>query len=339
MLPALSRIRRNIRITRRRALQGSVVMAVVGGLLLWWLLPVGESAPGGRLTFSTGVKTGVYQRYGELLQNVLARDLPEVSIDLRTSEGSQQNLARVANGEADFTIATADAVAKYQRESRPGADRLRGCARLYDDYVQLVVPQDSPARKPADLRGKRVGVGQDGSGVRIIADRVLSAAGLDPVKDVEPVSAGIDTMPGRLERGELDAFFWSGGLPTNAVQKLSERFAIRLVPLDKLLIDRVHDAGGATRYYRSAVVPADAYPHIMGGAVQVETLAVTNLLVTTDRAESELTESFTRAVIDSRDRIGQEVHPAQLVDLRTAIYTDPLQLHEGARRYYRSVKP
>ena len=47
----------------------------------------------------------------------------------------------------------------------------------------------------------------------------------------------------------------------------------------------------------------------------------------------------TRTVIDSRDRIGREVHAAQLVDLRTAIYTDPLSLHEGAQRYYRSAKP
>ena len=43
----------------------------------------------------------------------------------------------MATGEADFTIATADAVAKYKRDGKPGADRLRGCARLYDDYVQL----------------------------------------------------------------------------------------------------------------------------------------------------------------------------------------------------------
>ncbi|MFD7445554.1 TAXI family TRAP transporter solute-binding subunit [Streptomyces sp. NPDC059909] len=335
MSPALPRLTRR----RRRALQGSAVLAVVCGLLLWWLLPVGESSPSGRLIFSTGVKTGVYQRYGELLEGALARDLPRVSIDLRTSEGSQQNLARVANGEADFTIATADAVAKYQRDVRPGANRLRGCARLYDDYVQLVVPQSSSAQTPADLRGKRVGVGQAGSGVRLIAERVLNAAGLDPAEDITPVPAGIDTMPDLLERGDLDAFFWSGGLPTSAVQMLSERFPIRLVPLDEKLIDRLHDeGGGATRYYRSAVVPADAYPRI-AGAAPVETVAVTNLLVTTTGADAELTERLTRTVINSRDRIGREVHPAQLVDLRTAIYTDPLPLHEGARRYYRSAKP
>ncbi|WP_338673331.1 TAXI family TRAP transporter solute-binding subunit [Streptomyces sp. SCSIO 30461] len=327
------------RLTRRRALQGSAALAVVSGLLLWWLLPFGESTPSGRLTFSTGVKSGVYQRYGELLKGALARDLPEVEIDLRVSEGSQQNLARVAAGEADYTIAAADAVATYQRDARPGAQRLRACARLYDDYVQLVVPQGSRVESPADLRGMRVGVGQPGSGVRLIAERVLTAAGLDPADGIEPVSAGIDTMPDLLEGGRLDAFFWSGGLPTSAVQSLSERLPIRLVPLDDKLVDRLPDAGSITRYYRSAVIPADAYPHILGGSVQVQTVAVTNLLVTTTDADPELTESITRTVINSRDRIGHEVHPAQLVDFRTAIYTDPLPLHEGASRYYRSTKP
>jgi TRAP-type uncharacterized transport system substrate-binding protein len=71
----------------------------------------------------------------------------------------------------------------------------------------------------------------------------------------------------------------------------------------------------------------------------VQTLAVANFLITRDSSDARLTEELTRTVIDSRDRIGGQVHAAQLVDLRTAIYTDPLPLHEGARRYYRSVKP
>lgn len=327
------------RISRGRALQGAAAGLVLLGLLVWWLLPLGPSSPSGSITFSTGVTTGVYQRYGALLKEDLARDLPNVSIQLQNSEGSQQNVARVATGKADFTIATADAVAKYQKDGKPGADRLRGCARLYDDYVQLVAAKDSDIRSTADLRGKRVGVGQKGSGVRLIADRVLTAADLDPQKDIVPYSVGIDTMPSLLERGELDAFFWSGGLPTGAVQDLSERFDIRLVPLESALIARLHaSAEAASRYYRSAVIPADAYDKAQNGTA-VPTVAVANLLVTTDRVSAGLTEGFTRTVIDSRDRIGDEVHPAQLVDLRTAIYTDPLPLHEGAKRYYRSEKP
>ncbi len=85
-------------------------------------------------------------------------------------------------------------------------------------------------------------------------------------------------------------------------------------------------------------MPADAYRNAQQRQA-TPTVAVANVLVTTDRTDAAMTEAFTRTVIDSRDRIGREVHAAQLVDLRTAIYTDPLPLHEGAKRYYRSVKP
>ncbi|MEU2679216.1 TAXI family TRAP transporter solute-binding subunit [Streptomyces sp. NPDC007107] len=332
MLHALSRF------GRRRTLQGGAAAVVVLGLLLWWVLPLGGGEPSGSLTFSTGVRSGVYQRYGQRLEGALAKDMPKVSIRLRTSEGSQQNIERVATGKADFTIATADAVATYLQSGKPGADRLRGCVRLYDDYIQLVVPRDSGIREVADLRGKRVGVGQKGSGVLLVADRLMRAAGVDPAADITPVQAGIDTMPERLADGRLDAFFWSGGLPTAAVQSLSEEFAIRLVPLEDALVTELQAVGGSTRYYRSAVMPADAYPQAQQGEA-VPTVAVSNLLITTDRTDPLTTEAFTRTVIDSRDRIGREVHSAQLVDLRTAIYTDPLPLHEGARRYYRSAKP
>ncbi|MGW4852099.1 TAXI family TRAP transporter solute-binding subunit [Streptomyces sp. NPDC004288] len=332
MLASLSRA------ARRRVLAVSAALLALCGVLAWWLIPFGSPAPSGAITFSTGVPTGVYQKYGELLRNALAQDLPEVSITLKDSEGSQQNLARVATGQADFTVATADAVAQYQRDRRPGFERLRGCARLYDDYVQLIVRKGSSAQTVQDLRGLRVGVGQDGSGVRLIADRVLAAAGLTPDRDVVPVSAGIDTMPGLLKMGKLDAFFWSGGLPTEAVQTLSAEFPIRLIPLEAPLVDRLHDVGESTRHYRSAVIPPDAYAKAQDGR-RIETLAVANLLVTTVDADADLVEGFTRTVIGSRDGIGRQVHPAQLVDLRTAVYTDPLPLHDGARRYYRSVKP
>ena len=322
---------------RRRALRGLVAVLAVLGALLWWLRPFGEPELKGDLTFSSGVRTGVYHTYGQLLEQALAQDMPGMRVELETSEGSQQNLELVAAGQADFTVATADAVSKYRLDGKPGADGLRGCARLYDDYVQLVVPAASPVQSARDLRGKRVAIGQDGSGVRLISERLLTAAKLNPKRDITPVAIGIDTMPAELEAGRIDAFFWSGGLPTSAVRKLSERFEIRLVQLGDL-VEQLQAGGSPARYYRAAVMPQDAYAYARNTSA-VATVAVPNLLVTREDTSPELTEQFTRTVILSRDRIGRQVHAAQLVDLRTAIYTDPLDLHEGARRYYRSVKP
>ncbi|MEU3711796.1 TAXI family TRAP transporter solute-binding subunit [Streptomyces catenulae] len=337
-IPSLSALPRRLAGALRRPLPAVVCAAAALALLAWWLLPLGGApSPRGTVTLATGVPTGVYARYGELLRQDLAHDMPQLDVRLTRSEGSIDNLRQLTSGRAGFTIATADAVAAYRERGERGARSLRACARLYDDYMQLVVAEDSPVRSAKDLRGLRVGVGADGSGVQLITRRLMAAAGLDFGRDIHPVRVGIDTMPTLLRRGKLDAFFWSGGLPTAAVQHLEDRFPVRLVQLGDLAA-ALHRQGGQSRYYREAVMPADAYPRAQRGQ-GVKTIAVANLLVTTDREDAALTEAMTRTVIRSRDAIGEEVHAAQKVDLRTAVFTDPLALHQGARRYYVSEKP
>jgi TRAP transporter TAXI family solute receptor len=327
------------RLRAHRVLTGSAVLVVVGALLAWWLVPWGTPGPHGTVVISTGARNGVYERYGEMLESALHREAPGLRITMDTSAGSEENVGRVATGKADFTLAASDAVEQYRLDHKPGWQRLRGCARLYDDYVQLVVPRLSDIRSLKDLRGKRVALGEPGSGVLLIAQRVLKAAGIDPAKDIRARRIGIDAMPQELKEGKIDAFFWSGGLPTRSVLDLTEdpKTPVRFVPLASV-VDTLHDEGGASAYYRSSDIPFDAYPSAQQG-VPVPTLAVANLLVTTDRVDTDVVERVTRTVIDSRDRIGRQVHAAQHVDLRTALYTDPLVLQKGARDYYRSVKP
>ncbi|WP_103504494.1 TAXI family TRAP transporter solute-binding subunit, partial [Streptomyces sp. SM14] len=302
----------------------------------WWRASAeGDPPPSGEVVLSTGVPSGVYAQYGQLLRAQLARDLPQVRVTLLPSAGSVENIERLLAGEADFAIATADSLAAH-RSHGPAGPKLLACARIYDDYMQLVVPARSPVRSAADLAGLRVGVGQDQSGVQLVTRELLAAAGLDFERDLTAVPEGIHTMPRMLEQGRLDAFFWSGGLPTRALEQLSQRVAIRLVPLGDLM-PGLRDHGSQAAYYRAAVVPPDAYPDFSGSKA-TDTVAVANLVVTTERADIPLTERFTASVIRGRDRIATVVHAAQRVDLRTAIYTQPLPLHPGAERYYRSVK-
>jgi TRAP transporter TAXI family solute receptor len=320
----------------RRAVQGSLAGGAAAALLGWWLMPSeGVAYPKRPITLATGVSDGVYEKYGVLLRSDLRTALPGVRVRLQHTAGSVENIEQVVSGHADFTIAAADAVASYDG---PGRKDLRACARLYDDYMQLVVPRDSRVRSARGLRGLRVGVGQAGSGVNLITRRLLTAAGIDIDQDVTAVPVGIDQAPSMLLHDRLDAFFWSGGLPTAAVTAMASPVdRIRLVQLGDL-VAKLHAMGPQMQYYRQAMMPADAYPSAQDGQA-VATIAVANLLVTTDHADAALVERLTKAVIDSRDSIGKVVHAAQLVDLRTAVFTDPLPLHAGAERYYRSVKP
>ncbi|EKX67322.1 TAXI family TRAP transporter solute-binding subunit [Streptomyces ipomoeae] len=326
------------RIGGRRALLGSVAALVVLGLLAWWLWPH-EEPPSGTITLSTGADRGVYQEYGMRLKHEIAGDMPRLTIKLKDSNGSQMNVKRVATGEADFAIAAADAVQTYLDDHKPGAGKLRGLARLYDDYVQVVVPVTSPIQTIADLKGKRVAVGPEGSGVRLIAERVLAADGLDIDKDIEPRPDTIGTSADALRSGRIDAFFWSGGLPTKGLSDLAATgYEFRFIPITSDLVAKLHGEDDSFIHYRASVMPADAYPTILRGST-VPTITVANLLITREDMDPRLTEWLTRMVIKSRDTIGQQVHAAQLVDLRTAIYTDPLLLQKGAKRYYQSVKP
>jgi TRAP transporter TAXI family solute receptor len=326
-------------LVRRRPVPAFLALAavlVLLGALLWRPLLGGGERLSGEMVMTTGVPSGVYARYGTLLRAELAGDAPALDVTLESSAGSVENIERLVSGEADFAIATADSLAAYQESGGEAAERLLACARLYDDYIQLVVPAGSRVSSARDLEGLRVGVGQDRSGVQLVTRELLAAAGLDMERDITAVEQGIGTTPTMLQADRLDAFFWSGGLPTSAVESLGRRMDIRLVPLGDLL-PALREGGGYTTHYRAAVMPPDAYPDIAAGQA-IDTIAVANLLVTTDRASAALTEQVTRSVINGRDRIGHEVHAAQRVDLRTAIYTQPLDLHPGAMAYYRSVK-
>ncbi|MEV6207686.1 TAXI family TRAP transporter solute-binding subunit [Kitasatospora sp. NPDC051914] len=326
------------RAARRRPVPlGLVLLLLAGGLTGWWLSSSAAPAyPKGEIGFSTGVQRGVYDRYGQLLRGYVSTAMPGVQMRLDNSQGSVDNLERVAAGQDDFAIATADAVAGF---NSPSKWRLRAIARLYDDYLQLVVPADSPVRRTADLKGLRVGVGQEKSGVNLVTRKLLAASGLDIDKDVRPALLGVGDAADQLRDGRIDAFFWSGGLPTNALTDLSERFRIRIVPLADLAEGLHQQEGGGTDAYRVATIPKEAYPKAEPAGTAVPTVAVPNLLITRDDVDPGLVQGVTAAVIDSRDTIGSVVHAAQLVDLRTAVYTDPLPLHEGARRYYTSIKP
>ncbi|MFC6595638.1 TAXI family TRAP transporter solute-binding subunit [Kitasatospora paranensis] len=325
------------RAARSRPLAAVLALLVAAGLGGWWLTSgSGPGYPRGQVNFATGVQRGVYDRYGQLLQGYAATAMPGVRLRLDNSQGSVENLERVVSGQDDFAIATADSVAGFDS---PQKGRLRAIARLYDDYLQLVVPAGSPVQKTSDLRGLRVGVGQEKSGVNLVTRKLLAAAGLDLGKDIRPAQLGVGDAADQLRSGQLDAFFWSGGLPTAALTDLSERFPIRIVPLADLAESLHQLEGGEADAYRAATIPKDAYPKAQPTGVAVPTVAVPNLLVTRDDVDPGLVEAMTRTVIDSRDTIGAVVHAAQLVDLRTAVYTDPLPLHEGARRFYTSIKP
>src|SRR5689334_15541775 len=189
-----------------------------------------ELAPGvpeparGSVVITAGNTTGVYYAWSQQLAQQLKLTNPQLHVTVERSDGSVQNLQRLRDGTADLGLTTVDAteptlrtdlrtdlspVAVDAGQARATAGvPLRALGRISDDYVQVVVRSDSGLRSVADLAGRRVAVNTPGSGTALVAGRLLKTARISVIGRDLGVADGMAA----LERRDLDAVIWSGGI-------------------------------------------------------------------------------------------------------------------------------
>jgi TRAP transporter TAXI family solute receptor len=300
-----------------------------------------EPAPAGPATFATGNEGGVYAVFGSALSGLVS-EVTGMELKPVITNGSVDNLMKVAGGNADLGFATSDtALAAYEGTGLfdTGRRRFSALARVYDNYVHVVVPMASNASSLGDLNQKDpkkpplvVSVGPTTSGTRVVADLILDAAGVkvtkryltleDAVKQLE------DKANGKNPKG-IDALIWSGGVPTNPIKELQKTIGFRLLNIgtvaERIALKRF---GG----YVVSSIPPSQY----GLASSVPTLAIPNYLV----AKPTLSDSWAWWTVNTLFRRQNDLvkdHPeAGALDPRSAIATMPIPLHAAAERWYRN---
>jgi len=286
----------------------------------------------GEYVIAAGGSTGVYYDYGSHLAEELSGSL-DIAMSADETAGSVDNLLRVSSGEAVIGFAQGDAAADAVAGTGAFDDPLpvRALARLYDEYVQIVVRGDSEIDDIGDLAGRTISLGAENSGVTVIAGRVLDAAGVDIAAIRNPqldLSESIDAMG----RGEIDGFFWVGGLPTPGVAELADTSSVRLLAIEQEWVNEVNDR--YSHAYRPAEVPAGTY----GLVASAPTMAVPNYLVTASATPDAVARDILAGLFEARLRLAAEVPTAALLDRRSAIFTAPVPLHPGAIDYYRDFR-
>lgn len=315
----------NVRV--RRVMAGVATLALLGALAA--CTQRASEWTDAEYTIASGGSTGVYYDYGSHLASELSTEL-DIRVTALETAGSVDNLLRVSSGDALVGFAQGDAAA----DAVAGAGafehplEVQAVARLYDEYVQVVVRGDSEIADVGDLAGRTISLGAENSGVNVIAARVLDAAGVD-LESVRNPRFDLGESIRAMERGDIDGFFWVGGIPTPGVSELAEVTAVRLLPIEQEWVDRVNE-----RYsdaYRPADVPAGTY----GLTEAATTMAVPNYLVTSFSTPDGVVRDLLAGLFDARLRMAGQVPAAALLDRRSAIFTGPVPLHPGAIDYYR----
>jgi TRAP transporter TAXI family solute receptor len=290
----------------------------------------GPDFGGLHLRIAAGTNGGVYNQLAQPLATAWAAQLGIPRPEVQQTRGSPDNLNRLQAGTADVAFSAADVAANTAAAGR--TPKLRALARIYDDYLHIVVRADSAIRSLSDLRGRKVSIGASDSGVAVIANKLFSVVGLNAPGAVTISNLGLDTSLDELKAGRLDAVIWSGGLPTASITRASKTVKLRLVDIADVMPRML----SLNSVYRSATIPATTYQ--LGGG-PVTTLVVPNYLVVPETMPDDVAEALTRGLFLAQAELVKVNPTALTIDVRPAIETAPLELHPGALAYYRSVKP
>ena len=274
------------------------------------------SADAVSLKMATGGTTGTYYAYGGVIANILNGKLGSLQLNVQSTGASKANIFLIDDGEADVAIVQNDVMDYASKgtdlfEEDGAIESFSAGAALYAEVCQIISSGD--IKSVEDLKGKRVSVGDAGSGVEFNARQILNAYGIS-FDDIEVNNLGFGDSADALKDGKIDAFFCTAGAPTTAITELATTNSINL-----LGIDDEHAAALQNDYafYTQYTIPGGTYKGVDDDVV---TVAVKATLIVSDKLSEDVVYDLVKGLFDNKDAItaghakGAELDPAYAVD-------------------------
>lgn len=304
-------------------------------------LAVPQSAPaqGKQIIIGTAGVTGVYYPVGGTICRFVDMKSKEHGINclVESTGGSISNLNALRDGEIQFAFAQSDWQYNAYHGTSAFADRgafnvLRSLFSLHSEALTVVARADAGIATFDDLKGKRVNIGNPGSGMRATMDEVMEAKGWDlgVFKAASQFRATEQTK--KLCENEFDAFVFATGHPNGSIQEVTSTCASKLINVQGPAIDELIQE---YPYYAPATIPGGMYE---GNPDDIRTFGVKATLVASKDVSDELVYQVVKSVFDNFDDF-KTTHPILSTLNKRAMIENGLTapLHEGAKRYYREA--
>ena len=287
------------------------------------------------LSIATGPTGGVYYPMGGGMANVLTKYVPNLNATAESTAGSIANLQFILTKKADVALSMADAsydAWKGEQKFKGKPVPVRGLMVLYPNRFHIVTLDGLGINKVADLKGRRVSTGPPNSGTEAKANRVLEAAGLNPDKDIVRERLTVQASGDALKDRKIDAFFWSGGIPTAAVTDLAASPGIKIKFIEHAELAEVLNKKWGPLYVRD-VIPAKSYP---GQERDAHVTTIWNILVTGADTPDEVAYNIVKTMFEKKEdmvRVHKECENFDLKYQTNAAIVIPF--HPGAVKYFR----
>jgi TRAP transporter TAXI family solute receptor len=289
-----------------------------------------------RLSIATGGTGGVYYPFGGGLARILTQKVTGFQVTAEVTGGSVDNIKLVTAGDADIGLSTIDSAVDGVKGTGAykdtGPQKITTIAVLYDSFVHIIARADAKIVKVADMKGKRVSVGSAGSSTEAIADRILEAGGLNPMKDVTRDNLSVAESVGALKDGKIQAMFWIGGLPTSAITDLvtTGNTKVVFVPATDVLTKLNVKYPGL---YRAFTLPKAVYADV---PKDVPGVGVANIMFVSADMKAETVTKILKGVFDNLAEV-QKIHPeAKALTLSGAAAKTAVPFHPAALAFYKA---
>lgn len=291
----------------------------------------------GFISVATGGTGGTYYPLGGALANILNNSDMGVEATAQATGASVENVELIHNGDAEVAFIQND-ISYYAyngielfdesdgQEKREYTD-IRGLATLYPEVIQIIAADNSGIESVEDMAGKRIAVGDRGSGTEVNARQILEIHGLvyDDLGKTDYLS--FKEATDQIKNGQIDAAFVTAAIPSSSVTELATTHDIHLVPVTE---EKANELIEKYPYY--TYLDIDTTPY--GMDEEVPAVAIQAMLIVSENMSEDTAYAIVKNLFENLDEIEASHARGKDITLESALDGMSIDLHPGAQKYF-----
>lgn len=283
---------------------------------------------------ATGGTGGTYYPFGGAIANIWNTKIENMNVTAQATGASAENLRLINKGEAEYAIVQNDVMDyAYNGTDLFAGEKLANImtiGTLYPEVVQIAVSKDSGIKSIADFKGKRISVGDAGSGVEFNAKQIMEGYGLT-FDDIKKSNLSFKESAEGIQNGTLDGCFVTAGVPNAALQELAFTAGLTLVPVDGEAAKKICEKYG---YYTQTTIPGGTYK---GTDDDTPALAIKATLAVSSKLDEQTVYQMTKALFENLDELATAHAKGKEVSAKAAVTGVSVPFHPGAKKYFKEI--
>ena len=283
---------------------------------------------------ATGGTGGTYYPFGGAIANIWNTKVENMNVTAQATGASAENLRLINKGEAEYAIVQNDVMDyAYNGTDLFAGEKLANImtiGTLYPEVVQIAVSKDSGIKSVADFKGKRISVGDAGSGVEFNAKQIMEGYGLT-FDDIKKSNLSFKESAEGIQNGTLDGCFVTAGVPNAALQELAFTAGLTLVPVDGDAAKKICEKYG---YYTQTTIPGGTYK---GTDDDTPALAIKATLAVNSKLDEQTVYQMTKALFENLDELATAHAKGKEVSAKAAVTGVSVPFHPGAKKYFKEI--